>query len=541
MPQLEPRQAPPPDYYANNLSLLIEDVAERSGDLLNADERAFIEGWRAAGIAARRLFARLLTRKGPWFRLDRLAYDEVPDRESAVAELCALGLACSNPPAPADALLGLFTRAELVGLYPGIRAAGKAAWIDACVVRYPDEAIRRHIAKSHPWIAVAATRPFAVCSLLFFGTDRQDLTDFVLQDLGILRFERYDVGPQTRPFTTRAELDHYLRCRRLAELLSADENNPQVAAAARRQLREAGSSRTVARLRDRLLNRLGQLHERRGEFDEALECYGLSAMHPARERCARLLQRLGDEQGFAELVAAARAEPWSAQEEDFALRACARPAGGRRRAAPSQTNILLDSADSAQATAAIETFALAELTAEGGQGWHLENALPLGLAGLLFWQEIFAPVQGAFSHPMQLGPRDLFWPDFARARAGAIAARAQALRQPGAFRPALLEAFHAKRGTANRLVPWGLWSEQLVVALAALPDPSPLLDIACRTIVDLERSRVGFPDLTIVDAAGEIEFVEVKGPADQLQPAQRTWLRRLEQLGIRARVLKYRA
>jgi hypothetical protein len=104
----------------------------------------------------------------------------------------------------------------------------------------------------------------------------------------------------------------------------------------------------------------------------------------------------------------------------------------------------------------------------------------------------------------------------------------------------LLEAAHAKRGTANRLVPWGLWTEELVAALTAVPDVSPLVEIACRTIVDLERSRVGFPDLTLIDPAGAIEFVEVKGPTDQLQPAQRTWLRRLEQLGIRARVVKYR-
>ena len=40
---------------------------------------------------------------------------------------------------------------------------------------------------------------------------------------------------------------------------------------------------------------------------------------------------------------------------------------------------------------------------------------------------------------------------------------------------------------------------------------------------------------------GSFEFVEVKGPTDQLQPGQRIWFEALEHLELPARVLKFRA
>ena len=46
MPQLQPGQAPPPDYYASNLDLLIDEVARRNADLLAPSECAFVDGWR---------------------------------------------------------------------------------------------------------------------------------------------------------------------------------------------------------------------------------------------------------------------------------------------------------------------------------------------------------------------------------------------------------------------------------------------------------------------------------------------------------------
>ena len=64
-----------------------------------------------------------------------------------------------------------------------------------------------------------------------------------------------------------------------------------------------------------------------------------------------------------------------------------------------------------------------------------------------------------------------------------------------------------------------------------------LLDIVS---ADLAGRRSGFPDLTVVHAPGSYEFVEVKGPNDQLQIHQRLWIHALLERGLPVRVLRFR-
>src|SRR5690606_14054539 len=141
----------------------------------------------------------------------------------------------------------------------------------------------------------------------------------------------------------------------------------------------------------------------------------------------------------------------------------------------------------------IERHALNLLTSNGGRGWHLENLLPLGLAGLTFWDEVFAPLPGAFSHPFQPGPHDLFWPDFARVRRRALDARVAALAVPGALAAHLRAVHQRKFGIANRLVQWGAFGNELLDALLTNVPERVLLALADHTIRNLHRSRNGFP------------------------------------------------
>jgi hypothetical protein len=228
-----------------------------------------------------------------------------------------------------------------------------------------------------------------------------------------------------------------------------------------------------------------------------------------------------------------RADPWGPEEEDFARRF-----PGRR------TNVDLNVSTwklPGPTPARIELFALRQLIANGGRGWHLENLLPLGLAGLTFWEEVFAPVPGAFSHPLQLGPQDLFWPDFARSRRHLIDARLDALAAPGAMAGWLRDIYARKQGTASHLVHWSAFTPELLDALLGCVPERALRDLAAYTIRNLAGARTGFPDLLVVYGANAWELVEVKGPTDQLQPAQRTWLRTLERLSLPARVLRFRS
>ena len=65
-------------------------------------------------------------------------------------------------------------------------------------------------------------------------------------------------------------------------------------------------------------------------------------------------------------------------------------------------------------------------------------------------------------------------------------------------------------------------------------------DLIAIAKADLQEMRTGFPDLTIVYGRGAFEFVEVKGPGDQLQNNQKLWIDRLRELQIPVRVLRFK-
>ncbi|MDE0350342.1 MAG: VRR-NUC domain-containing protein, partial [Gammaproteobacteria bacterium] len=188
--------------------------------------------------------------------------------------------------------------------------------------------------------------------------------------------------------------------------------------------------------------------------------------------------------------------------------------------------------------ARVEAAAAETLAARGGDVWHLENALPLGLFGLAYWDWVFAPVDGAFVNAFQNAPIDLFWPDFFATRRG-LCDDPLAL-DDASLRAAMLDTAESRRGIANRLVDWrALDAQTLDRVLAGIPmaDVRRLLAIVAE---DLDRARSGFPDLTAVYEDGSYEFAEVKGPTDQLRRHQRLWIDRLRAADLPVRVLRFR-
>ncbi|HEY5644746.1 MAG TPA: VRR-NUC domain-containing protein [Pseudomonadales bacterium] len=533
MVQLKPQEPPPPDYYAGNLRLMFGHVRGAYGDLLDDQEQRYIEACMGLTSDGQRLYARLLGRKGPWIRLDKLDYREVDDLPGAVGELERRSLVQVNAPAPADALLGLLTQSERRAIFPHLPDARKAEWITGCVSRHDDQRIRNTIASHTAWLSLASPALVRLCQLLFFGDDRQDTSTFVLQDLGVLRFETVPLNRGQRLFANRPSLDRFRRLRQLAGLSHRLGEAPGLAEWLSSAVPAVAASRLEERQRDRILNRLGRHFERAGAFDEALCCYGRSRMHPSRERRARMLAKLEDPCGAGALAADMGRDPRSSEELDFARRF------GRRRVTGGHplTEVTL----SGPTPPRIEAHAAGYLARTGADVFHLENAFPLGIAGLAFWEVIFAEVPGAFTNPFQTGPLDLFWPDFASARQRAIAQRCAELAAPGALREQLIRTHREKADVANRLVSWRHFDRAVLDAVVDNIPEDALLAIARHVIRWPYRTRTGFPDLTVIHGPDRYEFVEVKGPNDQLQPGQRVWLDALASLGQPARVLKFKS
>lgn len=543
--RLHPREAPPTHYYAANLLAVVETVLTRYGDILDGEELRFGQAVRDATAPAQRLFARLLGRK-QLLREDRLDYAEVGNVAAALAELEARGLIERCPPAPSEAVLALLTTPELRSVFWDVRVGGRAtkrARIASVVAQVPARLCRWRMRRRCAWLALRDPRHAALYRLLFFGDEEQDLTTFVMRDLGVLRFEAVALSRSTRQFVDRATLRRYLELGAVREQIGALGPRPSLAACreqAPRLLQALWTpldSRLLERRRSRALNRLGRNLERAGDFDNALACYRQSTLPPARERRMRILHRLGDARGVEQLRAEILQAPETALEFDFAQRFTR---AWRRPPLPLVEHPWRSDEAAPQATrparGLVEARALALLTERGGCGWHLENNLPMAVFALAYWQWIFAPLEGAFVNAFQTGPLDLFWPDF-------MAVRRSLCSDPlrGPLKPRLLRAAHAKAGIANRLFNWRAFTPAVADAVfAAIPEAHlrALLDIVG---ADLAGHRSGFPDLTVVYGPGEYEFVEVKGPNDQLQIHQRLWIRALLERGLPVRVLRFRA
>ena len=535
MPALHPNVPPPPHYYADNVVRLLMAVSRQYSDILQDRERDYLLRLLALSIDAQRLYARLLTRAGPLIRIDSLVYREVLDLAGALAELESNELVQRHPTVPADRVLQTLTRAELDRVFPHVRLRGqrKERQVNVIAARYPDRRIRDIVDASYPSCVPLGLDVFATLQILFFGDARTDLSTFVLEDLGMLRFERYELDPRHRQFGDRSELDDYLAMQELKGRLRGIESCWQPAAAMQLldTLWPVRQRRLLERVRAGLINQLGRCAERAGDYDVALSAYARTSRAPGRERHARLLRRLGDSDGAIAMLDAIECAPLCAGERYFAQQFRA----GRRRPQRSipERVVRLPEAPASD----VEAAALAVLTRNGGSGRHLENLLSLGMLGLAFWDVVFAPIEAAFVNPYQDRPADLYWSDFRHARSHLLESRFATLREPDAIAREVRATAHAKRGISNALVDWRVFDAQLIDCATMAVPSATWTALFNYMIDDLEQTRTGFPDLALFFGPNQYQFVEVKGPGDQLRREQRLWFEFFAKAGVPAFVL----
>ncbi len=552
----------PEGYYLDNFELVLETVAERDGDLLQPDERQFLETFRTLSEGARRLFVRLLSRKGPIFRRDRLAYREVPSIDDALAELAAAGFADRAQDAATDELLCLLLRGELAEIATELlpEAASPRARKDRLLrsllaADVDAKRLRDAVVGRFDPVRLRRLEQVAVFRLLFFGNLSQDWTEFVLRDIGVVRYEAYELRRDLRLFPSRGAVDDYLRLRRarhaIQRLLDTGDGD-QAVELGRTLLEHAEGCPEGAqaprwhpgarRLADRVFNEIGRHLERSGEQRRALTFYRAATTPPARERTARILARYGSVAQALALCEEIGASPRDESEVRFARKFAHRlrrmrgePLRAPKRRRRPTRRLTLERLDDIP----VERLALAALAAEGRQGFFSENWLWKSLFGLAFWDIVFSPVAGAFQHPFQLGPLDLASPSFRANRAGAVEHRLEELRADSEPGPRLLRRYDEKEGVANRLVSWheGV-RDHLELALTRLQGDH-LAYVFDRLSRDLWRYRRGLPDLFVPrDEAPGFELYEVKSPGDQLRPEQTAWIDHLNDGGIPATILK---
>ena len=531
---LTPQTPAPADYYQNNFCSVFEFVLGRfkgiASDQLTKDLKSYLD----ASGDSQRLFARLLTRKGPTFLISSLAYAEIAELDVAIEELSALDLLQYSPGVPADQILAVLTKAQLIDYFSvpsALTKSSKVAIIEHLLSHNSDLQICHRCQQRTRWLTITAPDHWRLVNFLYFGNSGQDWSTFVRRDLGLLAYET--VALQSQQFATRQILDAYLEEKEYANLIYRLDEFPNLAEPLLAVLvgdhQTAGLLGQRQRLRQRSLLRLAKWAEREKRLDYALVAYACVDTPPARERRVRILTKANNIHEANRLLAEIEQSPRSATERLFAERFGKRGGGYQ----PPTTTIEID-----ETPESVEDYVLLELIQDGGWGVHSENLMLKTLTGLIYWPICFAPIPGAFTNPFQSGPQDLYAADFFTHRKEAIEDLEASLSLEADFFAHITQIANAKRGIANQLVSWGLLESIPVDEwLSAIPF-AQLQQLSQFLIRNLTEYRRGFPDLFICYATGAVEFVEVKGPSDQLQPQQRAWFEEFNRMEVPARVVK---
>lgn len=534
----------PPAYYLRDFETVLQDVRARYGDLLHGDEHGRVEAFLALPESARRLYVRMLTRKGPWFREDGLDYAEIGPPREPLRHLCERGLCAQG--GEAEELLALLVRSELAGCLKafGIPIA-TADRRDALALALREgagpEALREWLhARLRP-VRPLHGELWSLLFFLFFGNGEQDLSSFVLADTGRIVHEAYTIDPEHRLFESRADVDFLLSTATLREAFeqAAAMNDLPAMQALTAQVLAMDPHPGVRQQRryHRLLNGLGQAWERRGDTERALACFVPSGLPPARERVARLTAKAGDLEAACSLAVGIAEAPLDPGEERFArifLKRHARsvPAAARWRERHPEAQRVPERVLTLAFQGPVEQAALAFARTEGWEGFFAENVLWNALFGLAFWDVLFAPVPGAFQHRFQAAPLDVGQPEFYERREALFEGRLAELRQGTALADRVLDTAKRKWGVANAFLAWRHLSPEMLQA-AVIRLPPPLVAAILGTMARNPRAfGSGFPDLFLFKPGGpEWALWEVKGPGDSLRPEQERWLRRFRQLG----------
>ncbi|PKQ42491.1 VRR-NUC domain-containing protein [Pseudomonas sp. YY-1] len=533
---------PPELYYLSNFRTALAWVGERYADLLSDEERAFLDTFNTLAWPSQALLVRMVMRKGCHFRLSKLVYPEIGDCLTAAGPLLEQGWVTEQALLTVDEIAELLRKDELLAHLPVTdrRASQKKAELleQLRSTELPAQPFRDWCPRLDDQLLSLMVGD--LCDrlrLMFFGNLAQDWSEFVLADLGIYRYESVDIGPQSRGFQCRQDLEDYLHLRQLRVSV---EQGADLVDIVPPLLAFSSSNPYLCSRQSRLLFQIAQQLEKSCELEQALALYQHSAHGEARWRQIRVLEQLGRDSEAHDKALAFSQAPGSDEESQRLERALTRlrrklglPMVKKPKAVGEPR---IDLVLPMPAHGCVEIAVRDHLHQDDAPVHYVENTLLCSLFGLLCWEAIFAPLPGAFFHPFHSGPVDLHSPDFYARRQHLFERCLQQLEKPG-YEHLIKARYQEKFGLQSPFVFWGMLDEaRLELALQCIP-AAHLHACFTRLLRDLKANRAGMPDLIqFYPQERRYRMIEVKGPGDRLQDNQKRWLSFAAQNGIAVEV-----
>ncbi|MDB5477820.1 MAG: hypothetical protein JWM96_315 [Alphaproteobacteria bacterium] len=526
-----------PDYYVVHYNFVLDYAECFYCHLLSACEREYIEKIRDLSPEALKLYIRLVNRKGPAFRVGKLHYLETETRDAAIAELSKAGF-IETMNGQSDCL-DLFTAAELQKWAAAFSAPRNLHKADLCDWLRAAPGYAGFLAALHAAEPVILLKPscWDFLKFLYFGRLTDNLSDFVVHELGYINPEQVDLSQIQARFEGYEQAKECFALHLLYEELRGLEADALLEWLGKNDLPRPGFCSETQYIYDRMIAKAGRMLERAGNLDQAIATYRKS---PGFSPCERLIRILLKQKNHDEARAVYDALDLALynEEERYVLEELRRKlskskitrAYGLLKEYP-ETDL------SWHENETVEQAALRHYEMQGWQGVHSENWLWNALFGLGFWDIIYDAQHGAFHNHLQFAPSNLFTRGFFTARKEAIERRLEILHDADQACSFITAVYEAKKGKTNPFLGWHPETlDYITIMLARIP---PLaLSCVLRQMTDDPGSwSHGFPDLFLWKEDAYL-FAEVKSATDRLQPQQFNWLTLFRQTGIACAILR---
>ncbi len=539
----------PPTYYHTNFCYLLSFVQEKYKSILQTHEWRFLRKFYCLSEEAQCLFVRLSNRRGLYFRVDSLEYQEIPSIPTCITELekqeFITHVQVNYEQIETPLVLRILAKEELKKIFKlkGKASLRKEEYIQAILTEYQENDIIEAVTAYTSIVRVSFQSEIAFLKFLFFGNRSMDMTEFVLRDLGILSYQSYKQDELVARFSTRKEAEDKWFVSDQFEIfyqLTQDDSSVEllfdwisaVWDSSFDQLEEL-----AARSMERLVLKVALYLEKKKALDLALLLFEKTKQPPARERRVRILEKQKEWEAALAICEEIIAQP--AHEEELIF-ANDRIAKREKKRLIVKTQVLKDApmvTISAEYKGNVEMGVAHYYESLGYQAVFSENHLWRALFGLVFWDIIFDKTLVVFHHPFQRRPSDFHLPDFYQKRKDKIQVRLENLQEPALVIQEMASVFQSKNGLENPFVIWSeaIW-EMCRLAVAQIPLQT-LKTIWLKMAENHVENGRGFPDL-MVRNADELFFVEVKSPTDHLSNQQVFWQSFFRENGLESFVLR---
>ncbi|XP_057959611.1 fanconi-associated nuclease 1 homolog isoform X2 [Malania oleifera] len=579
--------------YQKNFFLLVQEVLASNSHILTDDEKIFLESFTTLSDDSQRLFVRLYMRKGPWFRISNISYQEILDSQKAIKELLAAGYISSFESTnelhydDINEVLNVLTVSELQEITYTLkkkctRGTRKRDFIASLLSLYQD-GLCSHLPsvvleKTGACIRISTTAESLIwrAQRLFFLNGEQDLSAFLLVDLGIIKYPNYNCIITKQIFCARSDLLAYEEAIEVAQIMdqSLDEDNFELVLRCT-EISDScifsSSANATQSSTSKSCTTFFLCFSASWVYSKVVSL-GISFLEHEHRRgywTLRLsidLEHVGYLNESLSVAEDGLLDPWVRAGSKIALQRRVLRLGkpprrwkipsfsesvkrkitevhiqGRPLNCKTGTKSRFYGEDGEQC--GVEQLALQYYASEGG-GWHgvhTESGIWLTIFALLLWDIIFADVPDVFRNKFQTAPLDLETDCFYVVRKDIIELQLQKIRN-GMAEEILIISWESHVGTTCRGVNWDRHSlSELRAAVTCIG--GPCLSSICRLLAQDYRSwSSGMPDLLLWrfhgDYRGEAKLVEVKGPRDRLSEQQQAWLLLLMDSGFSTEVCK---